>query len=82
LDRKALDRLRKLLAGGESQPESAEVLSMSARTIGRTFGNIKANDHGATFQNARREGRREADALFSKRSIAAPVFATPVSLIP
>ena len=35
LDRKALARLRKLLASGKSQTECAAILGVSVRTIGR-----------------------------------------------
>ena len=41
LDRKALARLRKLLATGKSQAECAAVLGVSLRTVGRLVARMK-----------------------------------------
>ena len=41
LDRKALARLRKLLATGKSQAECAAVLGVSLRTVGRLVARTK-----------------------------------------
>lgn len=45
LDRKALERLRLLLARGKSQAECAESLGVSVRTIGRVLARIKGSDN-------------------------------------
>jgi len=42
LDHKALLRLRQLLAGGKSQAESAKVLGVSVRTVGRSVATLRA----------------------------------------
>jgi DNA invertase Pin-like site-specific DNA recombinase len=42
LDRKAIDRLRKLRASGKSQKECATVFKVSVRTIGRIVARMKA----------------------------------------
>ena len=41
LDRKALARLRRLLASGKSQAECAAVLGVSLRTVGRHVARIR-----------------------------------------
>jgi hypothetical protein len=45
LDRKALARLRKLLASGKSHAECASILTVSVRTIGRTAARIKRGEN-------------------------------------
>ncbi len=42
LDRRAIARLRKLLASGKSQAECASVFGVSTRTIGRVLAKTKA----------------------------------------
>lgn len=43
LHRRAIAQLRKLLATGKSQAESARVLGVSTRTIGRTVARMRAD---------------------------------------
>jgi DNA invertase Pin-like site-specific DNA recombinase len=44
LDRRAVARLRKLLASGTSQAESARLLDVSTRTVGRVIARMAVND--------------------------------------
>jgi DNA invertase Pin-like site-specific DNA recombinase len=48
LDDETLARLRQLLKDGKTQTECAEVLGVSARTIGRTVARLSAKDKGET----------------------------------
>ena len=45
LDRKALARLRKLLASGKSQAECAIILGVSVRTVGRAVARMKRGEN-------------------------------------
>ena len=43
LDRRAIARLRRLLASGKSQAECANVLGVSTRTVGRAVTRMRVN---------------------------------------
>jgi hypothetical protein len=45
LNRKALARLRKLLASGQSQVQCAAILGVSARTVGRAIARMKKGEN-------------------------------------
>jgi len=45
LDRKALARLRKLLASGTNQAECAAMLGVSVRTVGRVVARMKRSEN-------------------------------------
>ena len=44
LDRKAIDRLKKLLTSGKSQAECARACGVSVRTIGRTVARMEKGE--------------------------------------